>query len=143
MSSQRICRVCDNILKPKERHDINEDICSPCYFDSVKQTRPQHDDLSVFEKVFIPDKRTKERSAGGHAQMYCHHRFTHWMCTGYRFDNSETLRKINIDFPKSEGTIEILCSCTCHDLAKMYLKNTYKFMKVEAWTTLLFGDITN
>ena len=142
-SNQRICRVCGNILKPKERHNINEDICSPCYFASVKQTRAQPDNSSVFEKALIPNKRTKQRSAGRHAQGYCHHRFTHWMCTGYRFDNSETLKKINIDFPKSEGVIEILCSCSCHDLAKMFLNNTYKFLKAEAWTTSLFGDITN
>ena len=32
LSANRICRVCGNVLKPKERHEINEDICSPCYF---------------------------------------------------------------------------------------------------------------
>ncbi|MCL0055289.1 hypothetical protein M1N56_05385 [Dehalococcoidia bacterium] len=34
MATERICRVCGNTLKSTERHEINEDICSPCYFGS-------------------------------------------------------------------------------------------------------------
>ena len=52
-SNQRICRVCGNILKPKERHNINEDICSPCYFASVNLnvSRNEITDISALLEI--------------------------------------------------------------------------------------------
>ncbi len=62
-----------------------------------------------------------KKVAGRHPQSWCKNRFTHGLCTGFRFDNAFTLKQICIDFPESEGKIEILCSCTCHDRADMQM----------------------
>lgn len=43
-----------------------------------------------------------KHQAGPKAQIWCHTRFTHWMCSGYRFDILEGKK------------VEGLCTCTCH-----------------------------
>ena len=53
-------------------------------------------------------------NAGRHSQTWCRTRFTHGLCSGYRFDNSTTLASAGIAFPAHQGQIEILCSCSCH-----------------------------
>ena len=83
-----------------------------------------------------------KHEAGAHSQMYCNFRFTHSLCTGYRTENWVTLRRIGVDFPKSEGSIEILCSCTCHGGAtniNMAVDDTFRYTTAQMYTRRFFN----
>ena len=82
-----------------------------------------------------------KHEAGNHSQMYCKSRFTHSLCTGYRTENSTTLSQVGIDFPKSEGRIEILCSCTCHRGVKKIIlasDDPGRYGKAQSYTIAFF-----
>ena len=84
-----------------------------------------------------------KHNAGRHPQMYCNFRFTHWMCTGYRYDNSATLSKIGIDFPESVGKIEILCSCSCHFMSPEYDRDPSRYLQAFENTNRIFDNYLN
>ena len=76
---------------------------------------------------------------GIHGQSWCQGRFTHSLCSGYRFDNVLTLNQIGIDVPSLQGKIEILCSCTCHNQGKMAAEDPHKFDAAFRTTISIFG----
>ena len=84
-----------------------------------------------------------KKIAGRHPQSWCEKRFTHVLCSGFRYDNAVTLNKIGIDFPESEGRIEILCSCSCHREGNQFTVATddpIRFQSAVIYTKRIFGE---
>lgn len=59
-----------------------------------------------------------KKTAGKHPQIWCRIHFTHRLCSGYRSENSSTLRRFGVNITEDFGKIELLCSCSCHDRAR-------------------------
>ena len=77
--------------------------------------------------------------AGTHAQFICKTRFTHFLCTGYRFESVSTLRRIGLDPPLFEGKVEIFCSCSCHNHVQMLLEEPQRFEDADRATSEIFN----
>jgi len=76
---------------------------------------------------------------GIHAQSWCEGRFTHSLCSGYRFDTNRSLRYLGLDLPPFEGKVEILCSCSCHERTRMISEDPEKFAAALGSTVSIFG----
>jgi hypothetical protein len=76
--------------------------------------------------------------AGYHPQIYCKSRFTHRLCTGYRSENANTLNSaFGIQFPESNGIIEIFCSCSCHVALDLLTEDPLRYDSAFDWTEWL------
>ena len=83
-----------------------------------------------------------KHEAGNHSQIYCSTLRTHFLCSGYRSDNEYSLRsKLGLDTQFIEGTIEILCSCTCHDRGKLAAQDRQRYEKAYFTTLDIFGTV--